>query len=65
MPIDSTAVLGMSISAPFSFRPFIEHVHRAQVQRGRVVLVRERRGLERFGDLDFGLAEDDARLLLT
>src|SRR5581483_4676519 len=44
---------------------FVEHVHRAQMKGRRVVLVLHRRLIEQLRDLDFGLAEDDPRLLLA
>ena len=49
----------------FLLQSFVEHVHRAEVKRGRVVVIRLRRDLERLCDLHFRLAEDDPRLLLA
>ena len=42
---------------------FVQHVHRAQVERRRVVVIRLRRVCEQLRDLHLRLAEDDARLL--
>ena len=63
-PMDSTAVLGTSISAALLLETLVEDVHRPQVERGRVVLVRLGGLGKQVGDLDLGLAEDDPRLLL-
>ena len=45
--------------------PFEEDVHRAQLQRGGILLIDVRRLLEQRRDLHLGLAEDDARPLLA
>ena len=49
----------------FFLEAFVEHVHRPQVQRSRVVAIRLRGALEALRDLDLRLAQDDARLLLA
>src|ERR1041385_1017934 len=42
----------------------VEHVHRTQMERRRVFVIRLRGLGERGGDFPFGLAENDPRLLL-
>ncbi len=61
----STALEGTITRAPFSFRPFEEHVHCPQVQGGRVMDVRLGGLSKRVGDLLLRFAQDDACLALA
>src|SRR5262249_56862618 len=46
-------------------QPLVQHVHRAQVERGGIVVVRPGGLLERLRDFHLRLTEDDASLLLS
>ena len=65
MPIDSTALLGMSISAPFSFSPSYSMFIARRWSAVGLFWYDFAACCEGMRDLHFRLPEDDARLLLA